>query len=239
MSHVVQAATPYYTLARMDEEATRPDESLKELPLFPLNTVLLPEMPLPLHIFEERYKLMIGRCIEEKSSFGILLINEGEEVGGGADPFDVGTTAHIIQVERLEEGRMNILVRGERRFRLVERLGESPYLVGRVEYLPEEEGIVTAEVLERAQGLFAEYARGMAGLRGGWVRQPKMPQELHHLSYAIAGYLELPSRVRQRLLELPTASERLSQEVPLLERGVEWVKEELVKRRPFTGPRLN
>ena len=182
---------------------------------------------------------MIGRCIEDKTPFGVLLIKEGLEVGGGADPFDVGTTAHIAEAERLDEGRMSILVRGERRFRLIERLGESPYPVGRVEYLSEEEGIVTDEVLERAQGLFAEYARGMAGLWGGWVRQPEMPQEPHHLSYAIAGYLELPSRVRQRLLELPTAAERLTQEVPLLESEVERVKEELVKRSPFTGPRLN
>ncbi len=229
----------YYTLARMGEKTAPHDQGRDELPLFPLNLVLLPGMNLPLHIFEERYKLMIGRCVEKEAPFGILLISEGQEAGGGATPFDVGTTARITQVERLEDGRMNLVVRGERRFRMVENLGESPYLVGRVEYLPEEEGTLTKEVLRRTRELFMEYAQGVVGLRGGWVKEAKIPQDPSRLSYAIAQYLELPGRLRQRLLESPTTAERLTQEIPLLEREVEWIKEEMVKRNPFKGPRLN
>ena len=229
----------YYTLASMGEETTGHDQGVQELPLFPLNLVLLPGMNLPLHIFEERYKLMIGRCIEKEAPFGILLISEGQEVGGGAIPVDVGTSARVRQVEKLEGGQMNLVVRGERRFRMVKNLGESPYLIAHVKYLPEEEGPLTKEVLERTQGLFMDYTKGLTGLRGGWVMEAKIPQDSNRLSYAIAQYLELPRRLRQRLLEVPTTAERLTQEIPLLEREVEWVKEELVKRNPFKGPRLN
>ena len=69
-----------------------------DLPLFPLNTVLFPGMVLPLHIFEERYKLMINHCLEEERPFGVLLIREGKEVGSGAVPYQVGTTTMIAVI---------------------------------------------------------------------------------------------------------------------------------------------
>jgi Lon protease-like protein len=75
-----------------------------DLPLFPMNTVLFPGMVLSLHIFEERYKLMINRCLEEERSFGVLLIRKGQEVGGSAIPYDVGTTTTIAGLNRLTAG---------------------------------------------------------------------------------------------------------------------------------------
>ena len=89
-----------------------------ELRLFPLQTVLFPGMRMPLHIFEERYKVMIRECIEEDAPFGVLLIRSGAEVGGSAIPCNVGTTARISQVEYLDDGRMNIFTMGESRFRV-------------------------------------------------------------------------------------------------------------------------
>jgi Lon protease-like protein len=82
--------------------------TLHEIPLFPLNTVLFPGMPLPLHIFEDRYKGMINQSIQEATPFGVVLIREGAEVGDTAIPYDVGTSAFVTQVERLPDGRMNI-----------------------------------------------------------------------------------------------------------------------------------
>ena len=120
-----------------------PRDDLTELPLFPLNNVVLfPGMKLPLHIFEERYKEMIGRCSETDSPFGVLLIKEGQEVGETAEPFTVGATARIAEVQRLDDGRMNILTQGEQRFRVVEIIQEIPYLVGLVQLLEEETGDV-------------------------------------------------------------------------------------------------
>ena len=108
-----------------------------ELPLFPLNLVLFPGMPLPLHIFEERYKKMIGDCLDSRSPFGVVLIREGQEVGGGAIPFRMGTSARILQVERMEDGRMNLITQGERRFQVVEMTQQMPHLVGQVEFIEE------------------------------------------------------------------------------------------------------
>ena len=82
------------------------------LPLFPLNTVLFPGMVLPLHIFEERYKLMMNRCLEQERPFGVVLIREGAEVGEQAVPYDVGTTSVIAGVTRYDDGRMNIVSLG-------------------------------------------------------------------------------------------------------------------------------
>jgi len=223
----------------MAEQPTRSDETIEELRLFPLNVVLFPGMPLPLRIFEERYKLMIGECLDEKAPFGVVLIQEGMEVGGPAKPHPTGTTARITQVERLEEGRMSLATVGERRFRMVDTVHELPYLKGRVRYLPEEMGDIAEGVLDRARQLFGEYIRGLAGLRGGWMRQADVPDDPGRLSYSIAHYLELPPRARQRLLEVPVIGERLQYEVPLLEGATQRLREELVKRSPYQGRRLN
>src|SRR5437588_780370 len=79
------------------------------LPLFPLNAVLFPHMPLPLHVFEPRYRQMIADCLEEGHSFGVVAIREGSETGP-TTPYDVGTLAKIVHIDRLEDGRMNLLV---------------------------------------------------------------------------------------------------------------------------------
>ncbi len=104
-----------------------------ELPLFPLNVVLFPGQPLPLHIFEPRYRVMIRRCIESSSPFGVLL----HSFDLGDTESAVGTTAHISEVEALSDGRMNILTFGKERF-LLHRYYASPhgYLIGEVSDYP-------------------------------------------------------------------------------------------------------
>ena len=223
----------------MEEAKAQSDESSEELRLFPLNVVLFPGMSMPLRIFEERYKQMIGECLEAKAPFGVVLIREGEEVGGPSKPYTVGTTARITQVERLEEGRMNLETLGERRFRIVDTVHEQPYLKGRVEYLPEETGEIGAGDLDKGRDLLGEYICGLAGLRGGWMRQASVPDDVGQLSYAIAQYLELPGRARQGLLELPLTGERLRYEIPLLEGACQRLRDDLVKRSPYKGARLN
>ena len=103
---------------------------------------------MPLHIFEERYKAMIGECVDREEPFGMILIKEGQEVGDPAEPVKVGTTARIVQVERLEEGRLNIMTRGEKRFEVVEITQQAPYLVGQVRYFTEESGEPAASVVQ-------------------------------------------------------------------------------------------
>src|SRR5258708_19268239 len=90
--------------------------SLQSIPLFPLQTVLFPRMPLPLRVFEERYKRMISRCLKEERPFGVVLIKEGTEVGGAAVPEGVGTIARIHAIEPLEDGCYNLFTEGASRF---------------------------------------------------------------------------------------------------------------------------
>src|SRR6185295_4168291 len=104
-----------------------------ELPIFPLNTVLFPGGRLPLHIFEERYKLMVSRCLGRGEPFGVCLIRAGQEVGAPAEPFGIGTTAYIREVQELDEGRLNIVCIGGERFILGEITSSTPYITARIE----------------------------------------------------------------------------------------------------------
>ena len=223
----------------MSERPIPSESGVQELRLFPLNIVLFPGMPMPLRIFEERYKLMIGECLDAEEPFGVVLIREGLEVGGPAVPYPTGTTARITQAERLEDGRMNLATVGETRFQIVDTIHETPYLKGNVRYLPEEAGDMEEGLLGKAQTLFSEYVQGLSGLRGGWIREPEVPDGPGPLSFSIAHYLELPSLAKQRLLEIPASGERLKYEVPLLEGATQRIRDELIKRSPYQGPRLN
>lgn len=220
-----------------------PDRDIIELPLFPLNLVLFPGMRMPLHIFEERYKAMIGECVEREQPFGVVLIKEGKEVGDPAEPFRTGTSARITQVARLEEGRMNIVTHGERRFELVEIIQRRPHLVGRVRYLDEATGDVPADLCREVQEGQAVLLRHLAALAGGWVAKVDVPKDPVQLSFAViaslASTIDLPAQLRQRLLESPTAQERLKLLVPILHRGNQILQQQVDKRNPFQGARLN
>jgi len=109
---------------------------MPQLRLFPLHLVLFPGMPLGLHIFEERYKQMINECLRNGEPFGVVAIRHGSDVGDPLpDIFEVGTAAHILQVEPLEGGRMNIVGVGQARFRIQCLHTDRPYLYADVEYL--------------------------------------------------------------------------------------------------------
>ena len=227
----------------MSQQEQGPTEELVELPLFPLNMVLFPGMPLPLHIFEERYKAMIGDCLEREEPFGIVLIKEGQEVGDPADPFRIGTTARIVQSERLQEGRMNILTTGESRFELVEITQRVPHLVAQVKYLTEDPGEDPSAMMPEVSEEYAAFLRSLTALSGGWTAQVEVPEDPVRLSFAVCASLatsiELPRDTRQELLEMSNAQQRLEKLLPLLKRGNKMLTEEVAKRNPFQGPRLN
>jgi len=110
-----------------------------ELPLFPLHTVLCPGVALPLHIFEPRYRAMVARCLDQGSPFGIVLIRDGREIGGGPTSIaTVGTIAEIREAGKFSDGRYELLVVGARRFRIESvTVGREPYLIGDVEEIDE------------------------------------------------------------------------------------------------------
>src|SRR5829696_6475181 len=127
-----------------------------EVPVFPLNTVLFPGMPLPLHIFEPRYREMIGACTRDEKPFGVLLIQEGPEVGPGAVPFKVGTLARIVDVNQFPDGRLNIVTVGTHRFRLLNLSADKQsYFVGDVEPIEDDPtgASAPAELVEQVGNL--------------------------------------------------------------------------------------
>jgi len=189
-----------------------------ELPLFPLNSVLFPGATLPLHVFEERYKLMIGRCLQSGSPFGVLLIRSGNEVGEPAEPFEVGTTARIARVQHLDEGRMNLVCLGEQRFRLLKKLRDTPYLVAEVEPLDstDAQGEDVAELAETVGALFAEYYRLYLAVSNQWARQIGMPGGAAELADFVGSRLAVSPWTKQRLLEELSVRRRLEAELDTL-----------------------
>src|SRR5690348_15612045 len=125
-------------------------ETQRVMPLFPLEQVVLfPGMSLPLRIFEERYKLMIGACQVTDQLFGVVLIRSGREVGDPAEPEQVGCTARMVRIDRIPDGQMHILTVGEQRFRLVgpARVQPEGYLAGNVHLLSETVGNLDATLV--------------------------------------------------------------------------------------------
>ncbi len=192
-----------------------------ELPLFPLkNVVLFPGMALSLHIFEPRYREMIGRCIDEKLPFGVLLIEEGQEVGETARPYKVGTAARIVQVERLEGGRMNITAVGTQRFRVLELNHSRTYLTGTVRAFPVANGGTrqAAELAQVVRPRILEYVDLLAEASGQTLRLDRLPEEPTTLAYLVAIALQVKSEEKQALLELASVPEMLAREAHLLSR---------------------
>ena len=191
-------------------------ESLEELPLFPLRTVLFPHATLRLHVFEERYRAMIHDCLRADGPFGIALIRDGEEVGEDAEPYLVGTVARITKVETYDDGRMDIEVQGEGRFRIREFDTERPYLRGRVQIVeehaaPDPRDPVVVEARDTFEALVQRYFE-----RQRFAVQVVFPPDPQTLSFTIANLLPVPDLVKQRLLEITDTLDRLEELLPYL-----------------------
>ena len=183
---------------------------MEELPLFPLNVVLFPGMPLPLQIFEERYKEMIGMCIRERRPFGVVLIREGlAEHGPLAEPHRVGCTAEIVQVQQLDEhGRLLIITVGQERFRILSLRHDKPYLVGQVEMVPLIVGDKKRAAAAAAQlyPLVVEYLQILSRLEELDFDVTQVPREPEELIYLAAAAIQLPPDEKQALLVIENAA---------------------------------
>lgn len=193
-----------------------------ELPLFPLNVVLFPGMPLPLHIFEPRYRLMIGRCLEGDRAFGVAQLIEGEEGQSGTVPTNIGTVAQILEVSPFADGRMNLQTIGTRRFNIISTREMDEYLVATCEWLeeePEEDGIW--RIADRTRRILSRYFESMSLNTQLSVElgQLDIPHDPYSLSMFIAAIMALPPDQKQQLLEMTSTQDRLELEEFLLERA--------------------
>jgi len=175
------------------------------LPIFPLELVLLPGVPLPLHIFEPRYKEMIAECLEQKKPFGVVRASSD----GVAD---IGCTAEIVSVtKKYDDGRLDILTRGIERFEVIQVNHERSFLQAEISVVEDEPGKPAAHMVTQAVRLHAEIAK-LAGT------EPSGPDEhAANLSFLLAGSLPLDLDFKQTLLSTLSEAKRLQAVVDYLE----------------------
>ena len=167
------------------------------LPLFPLDVVLFPDTPLPLHIFEPRYKEMIGECLEQKLAFGVVRAKENSLA-------EIGCTAEIVAVtKKYDDGRLDIVAEGRRRFQIRNVNHERSFLQGEVSYFEDEPGPLKSDEVQRAVKLHAQIMELLTAEAG--PPDPEDPQ----LSFHLAGTLPLDLDFKQTLLGLRSESERV------------------------------
>jgi len=198
------------------------------LPLFPLGLVLFPGVVLPLHVFEERYRVLVRELLalpESEREFGVVSIRAGREVGsdGVHALHEVGCTARLRQVEPYDDGRFDIVTTGSMRFRLTGLVTDRPYLVGEVDLLPEQvNGADEARVVGAAvRTAFLDYLLALAEAGADGIEAPDLPVDDLVLGYLVAASVLVDLDVRQALLEEPTGVARLRSELGLLRREIQ------------------
>jgi Lon protease-like protein len=172
-------------------------EVVNEFPLFPLGLVALPTEAVPLHIFEERYRTMIGQCIDSESEFGIVWMSDD-------GLRDIGCACEVEQVlEEMDDGRFNVLTRGTRPFRVLERQAHLAYPAGLVEFVDDDTEEVDDEALERARAVYADLVKRATD------REPE-GSDLDDLdAYSMAATVDFGLDAKQGLLELRSENARL------------------------------
>ena len=207
------------------------------LPVFPLSSVLFPGLVLPLHIFEERYRVLVRELVastsDEPHEFGVVTLRRGVElqatIDGDAEPaaptapvtvqqlYDVGCTAELRQVTELPDGRFDIVTVGRRRFRLLDvEASGTPYLTADVEWMPDDATDQTAELL--APRVLAAFRTYLELLRPDAEVLDQVPDDATVLSHLVAATAQLTTDERQSLLAVPDTASRLRAELRLLTR---------------------
>jgi uncharacterized protein len=191
----------------------------ERIPLFPLGTVLYPGLVLPLHVFEDRYRLLLDRLLalpeDDDRAFGVVAIRLGRESGvdGVTALHEVGCSAVVRAVEPYEDGRSDIVTAGGRRFRLLGVDTSEPYLQGDVEWLDEPVGDAAPVLGRSVAARYLDY-RSVLGARS----DEPLPGDPGTLSYLVAATMVLDLADQQALLAAPDAASRLQLELDLLRR---------------------
>jgi Lon protease-like protein len=206
-----------------------------EIPLFPLPLVLFPQVVVPLHIFEERYRLMINRCIEESGTFGIVLIPPGTSTESESTIRRVGVTARVIQFDRIEDGRINIMAAGEMRFRILEFTASQPYWAAKVEFFEDdrESDEDLQESYKEVVRLYREVHRLAAELRSMEmnIEEIKIPVSPATMSHMVSFVLDIDPEAKQALLEMTSVEGRLKTLTVYLEEAMQRLNAEIVREK--------
>jgi Lon protease-like protein len=211
---------------------------VSRLRMFPLNAVLFPGAALNLHIFEPRYRQMIAECLDANEAFGVVLIREGDEAGDpDVQTHDIGTTAEISDVSPLPSGRYYLSSTGGRRFRILGVISRDPFLLCEVEYLdeaPSDPEAVT-HLTDEIASEFREYV-GLIVAFSGNPSELELPDDPIRASYVIGDALQVADALKQQLLELSSAAERLDAELGFLRRLLPQLRSLLERKRERETP---
>jgi len=202
------------------------------LRLFPLNAVLFPGATLNLHVFEARYKQLVGECLESGEGFGVVLIRDGDEAGDPAvEPHAVGCIAEIQEVTQLPFGRFYVSTLGRARFSIRSIVSREPYLLVDADVLDDVNAAdaCTLSLCERVRERFLEYARLIAQF-SGQQQSTDVPAGELQTSFAVAEALQVSDSVKQRLLEVTNTNERLTMELEFMERLLPQLRSLLERR---------
>jgi Lon protease-like protein len=202
----------------------------EQLPLFPLSTVLTPEMPLSLHVFEPRYRQLVADLLDAEvpgaPEFGVVALRHGWEVGTLQDVYRVGTAARVTDVLPQPDGQCDLSAVGERRFEIEAIDTDSrPYLTGTVRWLGEPEGQLGSGSVAATQRAVARHRQALSELNIEFVEDAGALSEpdARRLSYAAARLASLPVADRQRLLECADVAGRLTAARAILRRETELI----------------
>ena len=203
------------------------------LPLFPLNVVLFPGMALPLHIFEPRYRAMVNACVAASQPFGVVLIKDGPEVGGPAEPHPIGTAAQITDVKRLPDGRLNIEAVGYERFRILALHHDEAYLTGTVEPYPMAgtDGALARRAARALAPWLLRYLDLLGEAAATKFEPSVLPNNPESLAYLAAIVAQVPMSEKQGLLADGDAVALLQRERIMLRREVSLLRAMLANPR--------
>jgi Lon protease-like protein len=221
---------------------------VRELPLFPLPVVLFPGTPMPLHIFEPRYRRMLDDIRVSDRLFGLSYFEAGDYDQETPPTGHVGCVAEVTEIQPLPDGRSNILTLGLIRYRVESYVDRGdPYLVGEVSFFEDEaeDKEALAHLTHEVASLFMRIARAMRVINDERATLPDLPEtEPESLSFLIAAAVEMEAEVKQELLELRSTSERLTRLRDLLARVVDTYEErarmhEIAKHNGHGGKKID
>ena len=212
-----------------------------EIALFPLpNLVLFPQVAVPLHVFEERYKKMINQCIDQSDVFGLVLLRPDAEEESEETIHRVGVTARVVEVERLKDGRMNILSAGESRFRILRFIGRSPYWTASVDLFEDQEEPSSAlsEAYAEVSRLYRQATELTGDIKAG-DSDLALPESPVALSYVVSYVLDIEPAQKQLLLETTSTLDRLNSLITHLEDNLKKLEGQSARKRVASKARTN
>ncbi len=225
--------------------------------LFPLNVVLFPGMMLPLHIFEDRYKVMITECLADDQIFGVVLAKSKQAQTSDVinlytdDLYNVGTTARITAVEHLDDGGMNLIAVGQERFTIKEIIAsQDDFLIGQVDPYPMQDNndpLVIEGMIQKLRPIVEEYINHLADASGEDLSNATLPTDPMALAYLAGTAVQGPLPDKQQLLSTKSLSMLISRTVSVLDRENKilaymlkaYQAHQQIKRLPFVDYSLN